>query len=113
MKNIEEKIRKAADDFAEQECELGELDYNPLYKGFYHGAKWALSHQWISVEDELPNHNHNVLVLCDSEVPELRYTTAAYLNGIWIYPDEWYYDVPVLMWMPIPPLPNARKEDKE
>ena len=33
------------------------------YKGFIDGAEYAISHQFISVEDALPEANENVLAL--------------------------------------------------
>ena len=35
-------------------------------RGFNEGAEYALSHQWISVEDALPEANENVLALIGS-----------------------------------------------
>ena len=43
------------------------IDVNDAYKeGFKNGAEYALSHQWISVEDALPEANENVLALIGS-----------------------------------------------
>ena len=40
------------------------IDVNDAYKeGFKNGAEYALSHQWISVDDALPEANENVLAL--------------------------------------------------
>ena len=36
------------------------------YKGFIDGAEYAISHQWISVEEALPEANENVLALIGS-----------------------------------------------
>lgn len=33
------------------------------YKGFIDGAEYAISHQWISVEDVLPKYDEAVLVI--------------------------------------------------
>lgn len=33
------------------------------YKGFIDGAEYALSHQWISVDEAFPEANENVLAL--------------------------------------------------
>ena len=40
------------------------IDVNDAYKeGFKNGAEYALSHQWISVDEALPEANENVLTL--------------------------------------------------
>jgi len=106
MTRIDEKLRKAADIFAEQEAEIGEIDRNALYKGFYLGAKWALSHQWVNVQDSLPEIRQEVIWHYRVRTP----------HGTWMdsyicdrYDGEYKPD-DVEHWMPIPPLPEARKE---
>ena len=43
------------------------IDVNDAYKeGFKNGAEYALSHQWISVEEAMPEANENVLALIGS-----------------------------------------------
>ena len=67
------------------------IDVNDAYKeGFKNGAEYALSHQWISVEDALPEANENVLALIGS-VPVVAkgYHVRARIRGI-------------SHWMPIP-----------
>lgn len=64
-------------------------------------ANHRVDNIWQSAE-EPPKHNRLVLVECESEVHELRHTTAYYQDGVWQYPDDWYYNVPVLKWMEIP-----------
>ena len=40
------------------------IDVNDAYKeGFKNGAEYALSNQWISVDEALPEANENVLAL--------------------------------------------------
>ena len=60
------------------------------YKGFIDGAEYALSHQFISVEEALPEANENVLALIGS-VPVVAkgYHVRARLRDI-------------THWMPIP-----------
>ena len=60
------------------------------YKGFIDGACYALSHQWISVEEALPEANENVLALIGG-VPVVAkgYHVRARLRDI-------------THWMPIP-----------
>ena len=59
-------------------------------RGFKEGAEYALSHQWISVEDAMPEANENVLALIGS-VPVVAkgYHVRARIRDI-------------SQWMPIP-----------
>ena len=40
------------------------------YKGFINGAEYAISHQWISVEDALPEYDEAVLVIDKTGIEE-------------------------------------------
>ena len=40
------QIIKAAEDFANREYEISDIDRDPLYKGFYYGAKWRINSVW-------------------------------------------------------------------
>lgn len=57
-----EDIEKAADDFADREYEISDIDRNPLYKGFYHGANWRINSVWHNSKTEVPDVNTIVLV---------------------------------------------------
>ena len=70
-------------------------------------AQWALSHQWVSVEDELPKDKQNVFI----RLTDGRSTSGWYSHSI----EEWFISVGeiggdnclyerVTHWMPIPPL---------
>ena len=43
-----EDIEKVADEFANKEYEISDIDRIPLYKGFYHGAEWRINSVWHS-----------------------------------------------------------------
>lgn len=47
----QEEIEKAAKEFAERECEIGQVDRDALYKGYYHGMKGSLGKQEKDAED--------------------------------------------------------------
>ena len=70
------------------------------YKGFIDGAEYALSHQWISVEEAMPEANENVLALIDG-VPVVAkgYHVRARLRDI-------------TQWMPIPKFETKEKKWK-
>ena len=57
-----EDIEKVADEFANKEYEISDIDRIPLYKGFYHGAEWRINSVWHNSKAEVPNVNTIVLV---------------------------------------------------
>ena len=53
------------------------IDVNDAYKeGFKNGAEYALSNQWISVEEALPEYDEAVLVIDKTGIEE----TGVYFN---------------------------------
>ena len=74
------------------------------YKGFIDGAEYALSHQWISVEDALPECS--VMVIAKDKYG--NYDTA-YLSkkGYWIANDG--KEIIASFWMPIPKFEQQSK----
>jgi len=86
-----------------------EVDGINLFKD---AVEYALSHQWVSVEDRLPEDEHAVLVQCEVDLSnvideykeDLAYAIGYYYDGVWHFPDDWYYDCKVNHWMPIPKL---------
>lgn len=111
------EIMKEADKVASANTQIIG-DWGEHYMGFIHGAEWADSHpRWISVEDELPPYNKNVLVY-DAEHPYFEFWWARRYakgsgrlldkNGFTTLTDE----VNVTHWMYInPPIPNPNLED--
>ncbi|MFK2266278.1 hypothetical protein ACIXMO_12945 [Bacteroides fragilis] len=51
-----------ADEFANKEYEISDIDRIPLYKGFYHGAEWRINSVWHNSKTEVPDVNTIVLV---------------------------------------------------
>lgn len=60
---LKKRIEEAELAFADREYEVGEIDHDALCKGFSHGAEYALFHQFISVEDALPEYDEAVLII--------------------------------------------------
>lgn len=86
--------------------EMGQYAYQ---LGFEDGADWALSHQWVSVEDELPPDYRNVLIVTCS----YGYYIAFYSNRHQCFVVENDVDIPnVTHWMPIPPLAEEGGNDE-
>ena len=57
-----EDIEKVADEFANKEYEISDIDRIPLYKGFYHGAEWRINSVWHNSKTEVADVNTIVLV---------------------------------------------------
>lgn len=99
----------------------GELEYDPNYPvkassnyadGYKAGAADALQSQWVSVEDALPENEEDVLALAitskNQGVGLARCCKYSNGKGIW-YSEDINADY-IRYWLPIPPLPEARKE---
>ena len=99
---LQEKIQKKAEGYGE------------LAPIFLEGAKFALDNQWISVEEDLPCNNDeliychnnnrtvNVLVCYKGNVYAIEYMFNSTKRGLgW----EWSNSTPCY-WMPIPKLPK-------
>ncbi|MDD6581598.1 MAG: DUF551 domain-containing protein [Bacteroidales bacterium] len=78
-------------------------------------ADWALSHQWVSVEDELPKKSETVLIRNkNGSIARATYDTVGRFDtgnaiedcSAWILVDVGVRigDSDVTHWMPIPPL---------
>lgn len=84
------------------------IDVNDAYKeGFKNGAEYAISQQWISVEEAMPELNEEVLVLFPdgSATVALRHKTFNAFGGdaiVWRNGDYTYDDSWIKFWMPIP-----------
>ena len=105
---MKKRIEEAELAFADREYEVGEIDHDALCKGFFHGAEYALSHQWITVEEALPKNNEDVICLLKDgrmyimhrfEFSSDEYIWSAIIqesDSICFHKDE------VICWMPIP-----------
>lgn len=92
---IDEEIQKAAEEiFKDSEYPV------PNIYCFIQGAKWALSHQWISVEERLPENDETVLTFSS-----YGYVLAYYSeqDKMWFAYGN-YGDINPTHWMKIPTL---------
>ncbi len=74
---------------------------------FIAGADFALTHQWRSVEDGMPEDDDVVLAEIAETADEhefIRYTIARYEDGCWIFQDDYFEDCTVTHFMYIPSL---------
>lgn len=70
-------------------------------------AKEILTHQWRSVEDELPEDGDVVLAKIAETADEhkfIQYSIACYIEGYWSLQDTYFDDCTVSHWLPIPSL---------
>ena len=84
LKKMNEILKKRIEEAANDRY----TDNTFAYKGFIDGAEYAISHQFISVEDALPEANENVLALIGG-VPVVAkgYHVRERLRGLthWMY----------------------------
>lgn len=69
LKKMNEILKKRIEEAAVEHAEsIPQSDERKEYsrEDFIAGAEYALSHQWISVEDAFPEANENVLALIGS-----------------------------------------------
>ena len=86
LKKMNEILKKRIEEAANDKY----TDNTFAYKGFIDGAEYALSNQWISVEEAMPEANENVLALIGSVPVVVKgYHVRARLRDI-------------THWMPIP-----------
>lgn len=109
---MKQTVEKAANEFADREYEISDIDRDALYKGFYHGAEWQSKQSpWISVEEQQANIYDEFLVTNGEKVYK------AYTNGY----NKWYRaDIPekkrienVIAFMPIPSFDEILEQNKD
>lgn len=98
-----ERYSEARADFHKSDPELADLTHYESCRAFRIGADFALSHQWISVQDALPENDGLVLAHFSDIDPKLSHAMAYHKGGMWHTPDDWYFDCEIDFWMPIPP----------
>ncbi len=100
---IEQAAREIVGEFIEQ-VDLSEFAKEYLQKLILEKAEWLLSHQWISVDEKLPEEDGDYIVRLVAHEGD-----KAYYNEISTYSSQakrWLYvgSLIVTHWMPIPPL---------
>lgn len=116
MTKIEEKIDKASESFINtclnrcrfRDKRMQQFDAYDLETAFEQGAEWMLSHQWVGVEEALPPYDTDVLGTEDDYVYMCKRQRMCDGEDVYIINDAG--DFSPVYWMPIPPLPEARKE---
>lgn len=105
---LKKRIEEAAVEYAES---IPQSDERKEYsrEDFIAGAEYALSHRWISVEDELPEYDESVIVAFgDDDYALLHRSNNSNVltdkNGFCNYGYK-----EVLAWMPIPKFETRKK----
>lgn len=112
-KRIEEAAGKRSFKYLSQD-RIEELELGCHYEaGFIDGAEYALSHQWISVEEALPKEDFDVFMNVYVEVNtghgiEHCVLLATYASGKFSCETK---HVKVIEWMPIPKFETKEKEE--
>lgn len=108
MKTIEEKSREFAESLQGECLHAPWNKIKPILSASYReGANDALESQWISVEDELPRREVDVLVVYKDEAFDAyAWAIANYQRneGWWYSADDdcTYSQGNIIAWMPIP-----------
>lgn len=100
---IEKKAKEIANKYAALGFKSGFS--NERYEAAMEMAEWVLSHQWISVEDELPpeskNSNLSERVIVRTKSQYIESSIYDFLRNKW--ERELSFDN-ITHWMPIPPM---------
>ena len=108
-KRIDEAAGKRSFKYLSQD-RIEELDLECHYEaGFIDGAEYALSHQWIRIEEALPEYDESVIVAFGDDDYALchRSNNPNVLTDINGFRNYGYKEV--LAWMPIPKFERIKK----
>lgn len=102
-KRIEEAAGKRSFKYLSQD-RIEELELGCHYEaGFIDGAKYAIYHQWISVEEALPESEDLVIVMYDTGLMEIR-------KGIYVRVNKPLCEsIKITHWLPIPKFKTKKK----
>lgn len=100
-----ERIEQAAEEyFNQRKYPFGLKDLET----FHYAANYALSHQWISVDEELPPYEY-VLTCQDDNGNVQSVAIEIYQDGKWCGVDDEVTDREPDYWMPIPSFSKEKK----
>ena len=94
---MNEILKKRIEEVPYKKIHPYNMEVNDAYnKGFEDGAEYALSHQWISVNEALPETDDWVIVMFDIGLMEVR-------KGIYVRINKPLAEnLKITHWMPIP-----------
>lgn len=95
---MKQQIEKEAQEYADRF--IGSTERKCRRSAFMDGANFALSHQWVSVDERLPEPHEEVLTYTVNAIDE---NAVAYYDG-----EDWYNTygehIRPHYWLPIPQL---------
>lgn len=99
---LKKRIEEGMDDYADNLYPKYFSQHSRARVAFSAGAEYAISHQWISVKDALPEYNEVVIVAYGDD----EYAFCHRSNSKYVHTDNNnfcnYGDKGVLAWMSIP-----------
>lgn len=108
---LKKRIEEAADYFGHLYPRVSVADVITFRKdAFIAGADYALSHQWISVEEALPEYDEAVIVRTWNGL--VFFCHRSNRIGVKTDEDKWcnYTDMKIVAWMPTPKIETKEKE---
>ena len=63
-----ELIKKEADEFANKEYEISDIDRDALHKGFYHGADWRINSVWHNADKKPKDGKYLTIIKVKGEL---------------------------------------------
>ena len=86
-------------------------------RGFNEGAEYALSHQWISVDEALPEMEKEVVLFNKNSIRHYEIGWLRKEKGCskskWAITNGFVEDDDISHWMPIPKFETKDKEDEQ
>ena len=107
---LKKRIEEAAREYTSNQTGLDYIGETACERGFIDGAEYAISHQFISVEDELPEYDESVIVAFGDDDYSLlhRSNNSNVLTDKNGFCNYGYKEV--LAWLPIPKFETKDKE---
>lgn len=100
----QEYAKQIQKDFIHNRLVTEELAFKDIEAAWLAGYTACEQSMWLSVEDELPSNDHDVVASDENGLH-----IASYFNGEWYSCDDEFTRNPQ-MWMPIPSLPDTNTE---
>lgn len=99
---LKKRIKKAAAKYSGNQIGLDYIGEAACEQAFIDGAEYALSHQWISVDEVLPEYDEAVIVR--NYNGEIFFCHRSNRIGVETDEDKWcnYTGAKIVLWMPIP-----------
>ena len=103
-KQIEKKAKEMANKYSE--VGVGSKYHREIYAAAMEMAEWLLSHQWVSVEDELPpqKERYSKYVIMRNRIGGHYIGCYDFEEKLWLNGNLEMIYMDITHWMPIPPM---------